>query len=117
MTILSFDEALARLLAHAQAVTDTDFVPIHMARGRVLAKSLVSSINVPPLDNSAMDGYALRCADVNKVGTCLPVTQRIAAGHVGPALVSQTARTHFYRRAYPNGGGCGGNAGTLHTKG
>lgn len=103
MTILSFDDALGRLLTHAQAVTDTDFVPTHMARGRVLAKSLVSSLNVPPLDNSAMDGYAVRCADVPKAGTRLPVMQRIAAGHMGPALVSQTAARIFTGAPIPVG--------------
>lgn len=103
MTILSFDDASGRLLAQAQAVTETEFVPTNAARGRILANSLVASLNVPPLDNSAMDGYAIRCADVPALGTRLPISQRIAAGNVGQALVRQTAARIFTGAPIPAG--------------
>jgi molybdopterin molybdotransferase len=103
MTILSFDDASSRLLAQARAVTETELVPAHAACGRILAKSLVSPINVPPLDNSAMDGYAVRCVDVLALGTRLPISQRIAAGNVGQALVPQTAARIFTGAPIPAG--------------
>ena len=103
MTILSFDDASGRLLAQAQAVTETEAVPTGAARGRILANSLVASLNVPPLDNSAMDGYAVRCADVPALGTRLPISQRIAAGNVGQALALQTAARIFTGAPIPVG--------------
>ncbi len=103
MTILSFDDALDRLLTQAQAVTETEVVPTGAARGRILAKNLVSPINVPPMDNSAMDGYVVRCVDVPAPGTRLPVSQRIAAGHVGQTLVPQTAARIFTGAPIPAG--------------
>jgi molybdopterin molybdotransferase len=62
--MLDYEEALARLLAGAVPVTATETVATYAAAGRVLAESLCSTIDVPPLDNTSMDGYALRCADV-----------------------------------------------------
>ncbi|MEQ1659679.1 MAG: molybdopterin molybdenumtransferase MoeA, partial [Hylemonella sp.] len=59
----SLDEALAALLAHATPLAGTETVSTFEADGRVLAQDLVSALHVPPQDNSAMDGYALRCAD------------------------------------------------------
>ena len=103
MTILSFDDALDRLLTQAQAVTETEVVPTGAARGRILAKNLVSPIDVPPMDNSAMDGYAVRSVDVPAPGTRLPVSQRIAAGHVGQTLVPQTAARIFTGAPIPAG--------------
>lgn len=58
----------------------------------VLAEDLIAPINVPPSDNSAMDGYALRAADVTSSAT-LPVTQTVYAGHAAQALqVGEAAR-------------------------
>lgn len=103
MTILSFDEASGRLLTQAQAVTETESVPAHAACGRILAKNLVSPIHVPPMDNSAMDGYAVRCVDVPVAATHLPISQRIAAGNVGQALAPQTAARIFTGAPIPAG--------------
>jgi molybdopterin molybdotransferase len=69
----------------------------------VLAQDVISMINVPPQDNSSMDGYALRAADVPAVGTVLPVSQRIAAGHVGTALAAGTAARIFTGAPVPAG--------------
>jgi len=103
MTILSFDDALGRLLAQVQTVTDIEVVPAVAARGRILAKNLVSPIDVPPMDNSAMDGYAVRCSDVPAVATRLPISQRIAAGNVGQALAPKTAARIFTGAPIPAG--------------
>lgn len=78
--MLTLDEALEKLLAAIAPLTATEDVSTFDALGRVLAKDVHSLVDVPPLDNSAMDGYALRAADVPVPGTVLPVTQRIAAG-------------------------------------
>lgn len=84
--MLSFDEALARLLTGARPVIEIRSMPTAAAAGRVLAEAQYATINVPSLDNSAMDGYALRVADITAPGACLPVSQRIPAGSVGTTL-------------------------------
>ena len=58
---------------------------------------------MPPLDNSQMDGYAVRCADVAQAGARLPVAQRIAAGQVGAALAPGTAARIFTGAPVPAG--------------
>jgi len=74
----SVEEALERLLAACRPVADGEPVATLDAHGRVLAQDLVSPIDVPPLDNSQMDGYAVRCADVVTAGARLPIAQRTA---------------------------------------
>jgi molybdopterin molybdotransferase len=101
--MLTVDEALARLLAQAQPITDAESVPTVAAHGRVLAQPVVSAIDVPPMDNSQMDGYAVRCADVTAAGTVLRVTQRIAAGHPGQPLEPGTAARIFTGAPVPPG--------------
>lgn len=89
----SLDQALAELLAQALPLADTETVSTFDADGRVLAQDLVSALHVPPQDNSSMDGYALRCADVPAAGTVLRVTQRIPAGQHGqPLKIGEAAR-------------------------
>ncbi len=101
--MLSFDEAQARLLAAARKVKGTDQVPLSEALGRVLAEPVRSSIDVPPLDNSGMDGYAVRRADVTAPGTVLRVAQRIPAGSVGHTLAPGTAARIFTGAPVPPG--------------
>jgi molybdopterin molybdotransferase len=101
--MLSFDDALQKLLAGAQPVTETKAMPTIAAAGRVLAEAQYSTLSVPPLDNSAMDGYAVRAADVAAVGTTLPVSQRIPAGTVGAHLQPGTAARIFTGAPIPAG--------------
>jgi len=101
--MLSYEDALEQLLAAAVPVSESKSVPLVAARGRVLAQAQVSTVNVPPLDNSAMDGYALRCADVAQVGVALPVSQRIPAGTVGQPLQPGTATRIFTGAPVPPG--------------
>lgn len=103
--LLPLDEALARLtaLAAERRLTDTESLPTYAALGRVLAQALVSPLDVPPADNTAMDGYALRAADVATVGTVLPVSQRIPAGVVGQPLAAGTAARIFTGAQVPPG--------------
>lgn len=99
----SLDQALAELLAQARPLSGTETVSTFDADGRVLAQDLVSALHVPPQDNSAMDGYALRCADVPAAGAVLAVTQRIPAGHHGQPLEPQAAARIFTGAPVPPG--------------
>ena len=99
----SLDQALAELLAQAQPLTGTDELDTFDADGRVLAQDLVSALHVPPQDNSSMDGYALRCADVGAPGAVLPVTQRIPAGHHGQPIQPGEAARIFTGAPVPAG--------------
>jgi molybdopterin molybdotransferase len=101
--LLSLDAALAQLLAHASAIPETQTLPTLQAQGRVLAKPLVSDLQVPGFDNSAMDGYALRSADVPAPGVQLHVTQRIAAGSQGARILPGTAARIFTGAPIPLG--------------
>ncbi|HZA96580.1 MAG TPA: gephyrin-like molybdotransferase Glp [Burkholderiaceae bacterium] len=101
--MLSVEQALEKLLSAAQPVSDVEQVDTMQANGRVLATAVVSTIEVPPLDNSQMDGYAVRTADVPAVPTTLPVSQRIAAGQVGVALEPGTAARIFTGAPVPPG--------------
>lgn len=103
--LLSLDEALARLVAGSapHAITVTDTVPTLEALGRVLAADVLSALDVPPEDNTAMDGYVLHASDVPAVGTVLPVSQRIPAGVPGHALQRGTAARIFTGGQVPAG--------------
>ena len=101
--MLSFDEALAQLLAGARPVAETESLPTSDACARVLAASQVSAIAVPSLDNSSMDGYAVRSIDVPAAATRLNVAQRIPAGSVGHTLAPGTAARIFTGAPVPAG--------------
>lgn len=102
---MSLDDALAQLVARASAhrITTTEAVPSFDALGRVLAAEVRSLLDVPPADNTSMDGYALRAADVPAEGTVLAVSQRLPAGVVGVPLVAGTAARVFTGAQVPPG--------------
>lgn len=100
---MPLDDALARLLAAAAPLGRTERVDTFDADGRVLAQDLVSALQVPPQDNSSMDGYAVRSADVTAAGVVLPVSQRIAAGHAGAPLAPGSAARIFTGAPMPAG--------------
>ena len=101
--MLSMDEALAALLGQARPLTASETVDTLNANGRVLASAVQSMIDVPPMDNTSMDGYAMRSADVPAPGVRLRVTQRIPAGYVGEALAPGTAARIFTGAMIPAG--------------
>jgi molybdopterin molybdotransferase len=103
--LLSLDEVLSRLLAvaHDRVLPDTEKVHTFDALGRVLARGVVSALDVPPADNTSMDGYAMRAADVPAAGTVLPVSQRLPAGVVGQPLQPGTAVRIFTGAQLPAG--------------
>ncbi len=104
-TLMSLDEALERLCSGAQAcaIADAQDLPLYDALHRVLARPILSMIDVPPGDNTSMDGYALRAADVPQAGTRLRVAQRIPAGQVGQPLEPGTAARIFTGAQVPPG--------------
>ncbi len=97
------DVALAELLAHARALDGTQKVSTFDADGRVLAQDLISQLQVPPQDNSAMDGYAVRSSEVAGEGVPLPVSQRIPAGSAAQPLVPGSAARIFTGAPIPQG--------------
>ena len=103
LPLKSLNEALAELLAQAQGSSGTEQVSTFDADGRVLAQDVISSLHVPPHDNSSMDGYALRCADVAQAGVTLPLGQRIAAGAVGQPLAAGSIARIFTGAPIPPG--------------
>jgi len=100
---ISEDEALTRLAEAARPVTDVQTEPLDRCLGRVLARDRKADVDVPPADNSAMDGYACRHLDVPVPGTQLRVSQRIAAGDRPPRLEPGTAARIFTGACIPEG--------------
>ena len=96
------DEALAELLAQALPLTGSQRLSTFDADGRVLAEDLLANLNVPGHDNSSMDGYAVRVADLVS-SDVLQVTQRIAAGSTGHALEPMAAARIFTGAPVPPG--------------
>ncbi|MHA6310737.1 molybdopterin molybdotransferase MoeA [Pantoea sp. S-LA4] len=77
--LISLEEAQQTMLAQLKPITDSLSVPLTEAVGRITAVAVTSPIAVPPFDNSAMDGYAVRLADVSR-GEPLPVAGKAFAG-------------------------------------
>ena len=100
--LLSVDEALEQLLAGARAVAEVENVATLEAAGRVLARAQRSTMDVPPMDNSAMDGYAIRLSDLRN-SSRLRVSQKILAGCVGTPLEPGTAARVFTGAPIPPG--------------
>jgi len=81
MSLLPVADALDRLLSAAKPTQRTETVSLHDAEGRVLAEDVAARLTQPPFDNSAMDGYAVRHADIAALGSILKVVGTSAAGH------------------------------------
>jgi len=101
--LLPLETAVAQLL---KTLDDrplrSEMLSTLQADGRVLAQDVVSKLEVPPHDNSSMDGYALRCADLVP-GRSLAVSQRIPAGSTGLPLLAGTAARIFTGAPIPSG--------------
>ena len=101
--MLTAQQALDHLLSHAKPVAEIERVPMQATLGRVLAENVNSLVDVPPLDNTAMDGYAVRTADTQNPGSILKIAQRIPAGSVGTELQAGTAARIFTGAPIPFG--------------
>jgi molybdopterin molybdotransferase len=104
--LLPVEAAINKLLALADAapIREVERVALADADGRVLAEPLIASLDLPPWDNSAMDGYALCLADWQ--GEPLVVSQRIFAGSMPEALTSGTCARIFTGAPLPVGADC-----------
>ena len=101
--MLTAQQALDHLLSHAQTVGESEKVAMQAALGRVLSENVDSLVDVPPLDNTSMDGYAVRTADTQTTGSTLKIAQRIPAGSMGIALEPGTAARIFTGAPVPPG--------------
>jgi molybdopterin molybdotransferase len=101
--MLTAQQALDHLLSHAKPVTEVVSLPMQVALGRVLAEDVLSLVDVPPLNNTSMDGYAVRTEDIAAPGVVLEVTQRIPAGSLGKPLEPGTAARIFTGAPIPAG--------------
>ncbi|QHF43950.1 molybdopterin molybdenumtransferase MoeA [Pseudomonas sp. S35] len=104
--LMPVEQALQQLLAIAEAapIREPHALPLAECDGRVLAQDLVSTLDLPPWPNSAMDGYALRLADWT--GEPLVVSQRIFAGNAPEPLAAGTCARIFTGAPVPDGADC-----------
>ncbi|MCC8391311.1 molybdopterin molybdotransferase MoeA [Paraburkholderia sp. MMS20-SJTR3] len=100
--MLATGEALAILLDAAHPIDGTETIPTLDALNRVLSADVTSPLDVPPMHTSAMDGYAVRIADLAH-GSRLPVSQRIPAGHAPAPLAAGSAARIFTGATVPPG--------------
>ena len=102
--MLSVEEARAYLLDRARRIGEIERIAVEDALGRIVATDVTAPIDVPGHANSAMDGYAVRAADIPRAGeVSLRITQRIAAGEVGSALAAGEAARIFTGAPIPEG--------------
>jgi molybdopterin molybdotransferase len=101
--MLSVNEAINTLLQNCESLVESEQVSLMEATGRTLAADVVASMDVPPADNSAMDGYAIRFADWSGEDSAIPLSQRITAGSVPGKLTGGTAARIFTGAEVPEG--------------
>ncbi|WP_191602594.1 gephyrin-like molybdotransferase Glp [Marinomonas algicola] len=101
-SMMAFEEALTALEKASPCLVQPETIPLNQALNRVLAVDIMANINIPPADNSAMDGYALRLSD-RKENTPLNVSQRIPAGSSPTELQEGTCARIFTGAIIPKG--------------
>lgn len=101
--LLGVEEARATILSAVTPPDPAAAIPIALdqAAGRVLATDVIAGLSMPRWPNSAMDGYALRLAEIGDDG--LPVSQRVAAGTAPTPLAAGTAARIFTGAPVPEG--------------
>ena len=106
--MLDFESALSALKERFKSLSiqSTQTLALRNSLGRIIAEDLVSSISVPPADNSAMDGYAINSKSIHKTPHSLAITQRIIAGTCPKALQAGTAARIFTGGEIPEGADC-----------
>ena len=78
MSLLTVDEARARILSHFQAV-ETETLPLVECANRILAQDIAATTALPPFDNSSMDGFAIRATDVAEANDASPRSLRVVS--------------------------------------
>ena len=102
MSLTPIHEALTTILADASYKPAVETTPLQALPGRVLAETVESPMNVPPWDNSAMDGYAVDTASL-QFDTIFSVSQKIFAGVKPEPLLANTVARIFTGAAVPEG--------------
>src|SRR5215472_6906129 len=103
-SLLPIDEVERILRERVKPVAEIETVPLAAAHGRVMASDVAAPIDLPPFDNSAVDGYAVRAADLARDGeTRLKVGGRVTAGRAAPALDAGEAVRIFTGAPMPHG--------------
>lgn len=95
--MITVEQAIEQFLSGTRPVCDTEQLKLDQALGRTLSAPIYSPVNVPPSDNSAMDGYAVFAADI-ELDTSYPISQRIPAG-VSPAPLKPGTVTRIFTGA------------------
>jgi len=101
--MISVSTAIEQLITSAKTTDVKEQLTVTQSLGRVLAAEIIATINVPPADNSAMDGYAFCYADALKSDFKLPTSQRIPAGVAPKALNPATVARIFTGAEIPAG--------------
>lgn len=100
--LMALEQAVDQMLAHARPAPPTEACTLPESYGRILAEDIPVPVDVPPADNSAVDGYAVRYGDVH-TGDSLPVSARIPAGAAPGTLAPGTAARIFTGSEIPSG--------------
>ena len=111
--MLSVNEAITILLDSGKRLVESEKIDLIEASGRTLASDIIAPIDVPPADNSAMDGYAIRFGDWSDAQAPIRLSQRITAGSVPAELKTWQRGPNIHRRRSAAGRGYRGDAGTL----
>jgi len=101
--MLSVNKAITILLDSSKRLVESEEIDLIEAFGRTLASDIIAPIDVPPADNSAMDGYAIRLAGWSDAQTPIPLSQRITAGSVPSELTPASAARIFTGASVPPG--------------
>ena len=98
--LISVEQATARAANLVAPVPETTAIPLDQADGRVLARDIVAGLDLPPFANSAVDGYAVRFADLSPTGeTRLTLSGRVAAGSDTAGLVVERVAVRIFTGA------------------
>ncbi len=97
------DQALAQLLQSSRLLSGSESVPLLAANGRFIAEDVYAALDVPGYDNSAMDGFAVKSAELSEGNSTFTINQRIAAGSIGFRLEAGTAARIFTGAPLPEG--------------
>jgi molybdopterin molybdotransferase len=103
--LMRIEEAVASIAERFPVIAGTETVPLGLADGRIAAEDVFAAHDLPPFANAAVDGYAVRYADLAPEGeTVLPVSGRLAAGAAAGTLAEGTAIRIFTGAPMPPGG-------------
>jgi len=98
--LLPIDEVERILRERVMPVAETETVPLRAAYGRVMASDVTAPISLPPFDNSAVDGYAVRAADLDRAAeTRLAIMGRVTAGHAAAQALAPGAAIRIFTGA------------------